>query len=601
MTPCTRTPTLCRLVTLAALLALQACTSILHVPDGARYQSDDGNRLALVQQGRVVLDGQPQASVFDGVANSGVNFSPDGRRVAYIGMRGSKYFLVVDGREYGPFDGIAQAGVQFSPSGKRLSLYVVRDDRWQVWLDGALSPPYDGIISYPVYSRDESRVAFGARNGQAWSLVVDGVEQQPVKGLLDNFGFTASGELYAAYQLADGFRVRIGDRTSESFTAINKPGLIRSASGRAIAFIAARGQEVFVCVDLVCGPPHRQIGTRVLVDRSIFGDNFWKALGAGVVLGLVSGQAVSVSGGGSAHYTIVGSVVFSPDDRHHAYVASDTADVIVIDGSAARLAVPPGQTVESMRFDDSSQVLMARVSGDPSRVLVAPVPGAPRYDGAGAGAVATLRLTLPAADTLVFVNGRFAGLSPSTLQVPAGPLVLRVQAPGRLAKEVPVNAAPGQELTVVLDAPDDPVRAAVQSAIVKFDDPKLPLAAKAKRDHIWRGRILAQVPHSEEVIGVALYGAGADALIFGESAIYVHNEFSSRSNQPQSYVVDYADFARRPLPTDHRFGALTLAPGVVLKTAGMSLSKDRLIQFLELLRSELAAVPGLVPSSGKAP
>ena len=128
MFPCTWTQALCRIVTLAALLALQACTSILHVPDGARYQSDDGNRLALVQQGRVVLDGQPQASVFDGVANSGVNFSPDGRRVAYIGMRGSKYFLVVDGREYGPFDGIAQAGVQFSPSGKRLSclLYTSR-------------------------------------------------------------------------------------------------------------------------------------------------------------------------------------------------------------------------------------------------------------------------------------------------------------------------------------------------------------------------------------------------------------------------------------------------------------------------------------------
>ena len=601
MNQCTLVPASWRFVTAAVLLALQACTSILHVSDGARYQSPDGNRSALVQQGRVVLDGQPDAVVFDGITNSGVNFSPDGRRVAYIGMRGSKNFLVVDGREFGPFDGVSQAGVLFSAGGKHLSLYLVRDDRWHVWLDGMLSPPYDGVISAnPVYSRDESRVAYAVRRGQAWSMVLDGVEQPPVKSVLDDFGFTAGGELYAAYQLADGWRVRIGERSSEPFDAIGKPGLIRSGSGRALAFIAIRGQQVFVCVDLVCGPPHRKVGTRVLIDRSIFGDNFWKLLGAGVVLGLVGGQGVSVSGGGSASYAIVGSVVFSPDDRHHTYVASDPADVIVIDGGAARVDVPTGQSVESMKFDDSSQVLMYRLSGDPSRVLAAPVPGAPRHDGAGASSAATLSLKLPDANLLVFVDGRYAGLSPSTLQVVAGAHVLRVQAPGRVGKELQVNIAPGQELTVSLDAAAEPIRAAAQSAIAKFNDPKLPLAFKTQRDHVWRGRIMAQVPHSEEVIGVALYGAGADAVIFGESAIYVHNSSSLRSAWPQSYVVSYADFARRPLPTDHRFGELTLAPGVVLRTGGMSLAKERLIEFLELLRSELAAVPGLVPITGKA-
>ena len=595
MNQCTAGPALCRFLTAAVLLALQGCTSILYVADGAKYQSPDGKRMAVVQQGRVVLDGQPDAPVFEGVANSGVNFSADSHRVAYIGMRGSKSFLVVDGREFGPFDGVMQAGVQFSPSGKHLELAVVRDDRWQVWLDGALSPPYDGVIdANPVYSGDESHVAYAARRGQSWFMVLDGVEQAPVKGVLADFGFTADGVLYVAYQLADGWRVRIGARASEVFDGIGKPGLIRSSSGRALAFIAIRGQQSFVCIDLVCGPPHRRIGTRVLIDRSIFGDNFWKLLGAGVVLGVAGGQGVSVGGGGSASYAIVGSVVFSPNDQHHAYVASDPEDIIVIDGGAARIDVPAGQSVESMKFDDSSQVLMYGLSADPTLVLAAPVPSAPRHEGAGAGSAATLSLKFPDANLLVFVDGRYAGLSPSVLQVAAGAHVLRVQAPGRVGKELQVNIAPGQELAVSLGAAVEPVRAAVQSAIARFNDPKLPSTAKTERDQIWRGRILAQVPHSEEVMGVALYGAGAHAVVFGESAIYVHTASSFRSALPQSYVVSYADFARRPLPTDHRFGELTLGPGVVLDTAGMSLSKERLIEFLELLRSELAAVPGLV-------
>ena len=99
---------------------------------------------------------------------------------------------------------------------------------------------------------------------------------------------------------------------------------------------------------------------------------------------------------------------------------------------------------------------------------------------------------------------------------------------------------------------------------------------------------------------MALYSAGVDALVFGESAIYVHNESSSRSSWPQSHVVSYADFARRPLPTDHRVFEVTLAPGVVLKTSGMSLAKERLIEFLQSLRAGLAAVPGLVSTAGAA-
>ena len=230
----------------------------------------------------------------------------------------------------------------------------------------------------------------------------------------------------------------------------------------------------------------------------------------------------------------------------------------------------------------------------------APLPGAPRHEGAGDPArAASINLRLPDGDALVFVDGRFAGVSPRRLSLAAGEHVLRVQAPGRASRSVTANAAPGQDLAVDLDAAADPVRAAVSATIARFNEPKLPAAAKARPDELLRGRVLAQVPLSEEVLGIAAHGAGSDALIFGDSAIYVYAESSSRSSSPQRSVVPYSEFARRPLPTDHRTFEVALAPGVVVQTAGMSLGRERLLEFLESLRAQLATALG--PSERVSP
>ena len=508
-----------RTMAAAAAVALQACSSLLHVPDGATYRSADAQHAAVVRQGRVVVDGRPGTPQFDGIADGGVVLSRDGKRVAYVGMRGSKTFLVVDDREHGPFDAIARDGVQMSADGRRVALKLVRDGRWHLWLDGDLSKPYDGIaVGHPQFSADEKRVAYAALSGTTWMLVQDGVERPLGQNLLaEDFGFTADGELYAAYRQADGWRVRVGEASSDAFDAINKPGLMQSADRRATAFIARKGQQVFVCVNLVCGRAHRGVGARVQVDSSSFGDELFKAVLIGAVSGLAGLPASATNpllttpvGGGGGHTIIVGSVVFSPDNRHHAYVATDEGDAIMLDGAAA-VPVPAGKPVDWMRFDDSSQVLMYRTAGS-GTLQAAPLPGAPRHEGAGAGdpaRAASVNLRLPDGDAVVFVDGRFAGVSPRRLSLTAGEHVLRVQAPGRASRSVTANAAPGQDLAVDLDAAADPVRAAVSATIARFNEPKLPAAAKARPDELLRGRVLAQVPLSEEVLGIAAHGAGA--------------------------------------------------------------------------------------------
>lgn len=584
-----------------ALLTLQGCVSLLHVADGTSYRSADGRRTAQVQHGRVVVDGKASTLKFDGIANGGVALSDDGQRIAYVGMRGSKNFLVVDDSEHGPFDSIAKSGVQVTPKGRHVALPLVQDDRWHLWLDGRLDKPHDGFAEgHPRFSADDVRVVYAVRDGKTWTLIVDGVAQPPIQGFVDDgIGFTSSGELYVGFLQADGWRVRLGDATSEAFDAINKPGLMLGPRGRSLAFIARKGQQVFVCIDLVCGKPHRGVGARVFLDGSTLGEDLANAVVFGIVGGVLGAAAglpayanpmvtMPTPGGSVGRYITVGSVVMSPDERHHAYVASDDSDAIIIDGVPA-LTVPAQKSVEWMRFEDSSQVLMLRLSGSSGLQAVA-VPGTAQHEGASDPASAAFVDLGPAgADLLVFVDGRFAGVSPSRVSLSPGEHVLRLQAPRRVGRSVTISATAGQELTLDSELAIDPVRAAVAGAIAALDDASLTSVQKAKPDQVLQGRLLAAVPLSEDLLGVARYGGSTeDALVFGDSAIYVRTASSSRSSSPRRHAVAYADFARRPLPTDHAAFEVTLAPGVIIMTAGMSLPRERLIELLHTLHSRLA-------------
>lgn len=547
------------------IVLLPACSSVPLVADGTQFSNPDGSRTAVVQQGRVSFDGKPGDLRYDGIVDSGVTFSSDGKRAAYIGVRGQTFFLVVDGREYGPFDQVARAGVLISPRARRVALSLVIAGRWHLWLDGQLSGPFEGLAhGHPLFSDDESHVAYAALRGKNWSLVVDGVEQVLGEAIhYRGFGFTSGGEVYATYLSAEGYRLRLGQATSQAFDTIHLPGVMLSPGRRSLAFIASKGERMQVCVDLVCGRPHRLVGTRFQADASIFGQR----------------------------YTTVGAVAFSPDERHHAYVANNEAASIVIDDSTA-VELAKGQQVEWMRFDDSSQVLMVRLAGAPG-LLTAMVPGVPRHAATHTmPQVAMLDIKVRQSEALVFVDQRYAGLSPLRVPVTAGRHEVRIQAPGRAGARVEVNAKAGEEVALELAAPPDPVRGTVHAAIATLNDSKLPLSTQAKPADLLRGRLLTSMPPSEDIIGVALYAAGGDALVFGESAIYVFNEFSSTSATPRSHVIPYLEFARAPRATVHRAFEVTLTPNAVTKVAGMSIAKDRLIEFVESLRTQMALTLG---------
>ncbi|MDO8586367.1 MAG: hypothetical protein Q7T82_04945 [Armatimonadota bacterium] len=164
--------------------------------------SPDGKRLAhRVRHGEmfvVVVDGVTGPE-YDMIENDSIVFSADGRRVAYVaqiwkGKEGVRFVssVVVDG----------QAGLEFysasrpvfSPDGKHLAygatgnvvsaagtvggaLFVI--EQYPLYgntivVDGQAGPRYVYGVQLPVFSQDSKHLAYLAKEGEKWVVVIDG-------------------------------------------------------------------------------------------------------------------------------------------------------------------------------------------------------------------------------------------------------------------------------------------------------------------------------------------------------------------------------------------------------------------------------------------
>jgi hypothetical protein len=148
-----------------------------------------------------------QAAEFDALGAR--TFSPDGQRVAFVGRRGTKYIVVVDGKEGPPFDIVG--GFRFSSDSRRFA-YAGADVHQgfgkqkavgRVVIDGAAGPAFEGPqigsllksmatsttvslstgylrslsteahgVTAPVFSPDAARVAYATRRDKDATVVM---------------------------------------------------------------------------------------------------------------------------------------------------------------------------------------------------------------------------------------------------------------------------------------------------------------------------------------------------------------------------------------------------------------------------------------------
>jgi Tol biopolymer transport system component len=94
--------------------------------------------------------------------------------------------VVVDGKAGTEYDDIPSPPI-FSPDGKRVAYGVKKGEKQLVVVDGKAGKEYDEIsggfppiklapvrFSAVVFSPDGKRVAYAAKNGEKWLVVVDG-------------------------------------------------------------------------------------------------------------------------------------------------------------------------------------------------------------------------------------------------------------------------------------------------------------------------------------------------------------------------------------------------------------------------------------------
>jgi hypothetical protein len=150
------------------------------VGEGLVFSTDGMHFAFRARKGRewIVVTDSASSSPYESIYDSSVVLNANGQRLAFIGQRGGKPVIVVDGLDAQVHDEILHP--TFSHDGTRMS-YVARDgSRWAVIMDGHRLTDCDGVTSGIAFGPDDKHVAIEVIRGRQVALSVDGQDQASV-------------------------------------------------------------------------------------------------------------------------------------------------------------------------------------------------------------------------------------------------------------------------------------------------------------------------------------------------------------------------------------------------------------------------------------
>lgn len=134
-------------------------------------------------------------------------------------------------------------------------------DRTCLRLDDGGRECYDGLaLRQIVFSPDSRRMAYPARVGEAWFVVVDGRRVGPFAGVGELVFSPDGGQLAYVVEREGLWTVLVDGDTVGSFDSVYGGSPTFDASGRRFAFAASRRGRSVVVLDGVAGPPHQGVG-----------------------------------------------------------------------------------------------------------------------------------------------------------------------------------------------------------------------------------------------------------------------------------------------------------------------------------------------------
>ena len=254
-------------------------------------------------------------------ATTGIHFSPDGGRLAYAALVGSKWRLVVNDISplpLGEGQGVRASQIESHnphPSSLPTNLRSVPGE-------GTL---YDNLGNL-AFSPDGKQLAYGALAGKKWCVVVDGREGKPFEAIAaDSLQFSPDGARLA-YVAQSGGKWSVVAGSHEGKAYDNLGTLHFSPNGKRLAYSASTGTATMVVLDGREGPSFDRVGGNTLV-FSLDNQHF------GYIAKLGRATFAVVDGRRKHRYDMVGYLTFSPDGQHCVYAATKGAEAFtVVDG-----------------------------------------------------------------------------------------------------------------------------------------------------------------------------------------------------------------------------------------------------------------------------
>lgn len=271
-------------------------------------------------------------------AQTSLQISPNGRRIAYISSDGKGEFVMVDGKKESTFERIMNFPI-FSPDSQHVAYIAQASGYFKqvVVVDGKVSKPYYNVDPRLCFSPDSQHFAYTAKIDEGHTVVVlDGKESRPYKYVhFTELEFSPDSQhlAYAASDANELFVVR--DNKEEGHYAEINQAPSFSPNSRHLAFGAKIGTQWFAIIDGKQEGPY---------DQRVNGIIFSPDSEHYAYVAHSNNQSFVVWDGkaGKAYDEIVSGVLFSPDSKHLVYgakVGSDplgTKMFVVLDGKESK-------------------------------------------------------------------------------------------------------------------------------------------------------------------------------------------------------------------------------------------------------------------------